>query len=471
MSWYYEGVSYHSRAEYEAAMRAGELSRARSEANSLRSELQTNLRRVRETERELQAANVEVQQQRALHDRLSMQVNDLNRTQQRLNAAQDAMREQIREGFAEVEHEMEGLEEAQRKLEEDVMHEFDEVRGEVAEGLQQAEKRRADTERQLQAAVNAVDEKFEADRRKRLQTAENDLARADMSLDMAAAALTERPIDANALDLESDLVKVRSYITTGRQLHREGKPEAALAEAERAHAEARHLVYEADRRAARMTNTRKWLTEHLEDLDKDLNDEVVQHYFQGECQRARDLIETMRSRSTNGYQRYDRFSVESDRDERILKRLEEDVKHMTARAPVVREQYRNREKRVGECLETLFEVCGALTEDPKASFADPNDRTSDRIVDCSFSSGKVRLRFPLDEKKPFSMDGYGHSGNHECSSIMQQLMQRMNEQSMAGRSEFDPGLPQAPRTPVGAAAPTAGESINNRLERLQREIL
>ncbi|MGC3970373.1 MAG: hypothetical protein QM775_24480 [Pirellulales bacterium] len=441
MSYYFQGVDYPSSAARDAAERKFQLDRARQSVDALEREFRRQQERILETERELAEVRAADGRRQALFAKLDSQVADLGRTQSRMQRAQ----EQLESGMCAVEASVAELSEEQCRQRREVERRFKEVEQEMATGFADAERRRQAGERRLRQEIQDLNDKVEAERQAKLQQARDDAHRAELMINEAETSLASSEPGVAAVELEGPASSVRRAIAAARNLLSRGRPNDALLTAETAYREAEGLAEQEAHRSARLRSQQAYVVGKVQDLNERLQDERMIKYFNREQAAIVAELAVLRRDAERSYQQYGRLGADANGHEGRLDTLNTRVLDLETEAPAAQERYAYREQRTGRLLHLLHEVCGPLAEKVKPSFADPNDLSSDRIVDCRFSVGKVRLRVPIEPTQAFSVDVHGLSSNSECAAIQRKLTAKLHGTHFEEHSEFTDALPQAPR--------------------------
>lgn len=501
MSWQVDGVYFHSRAEYEAALRKREANQTREEASQLRRQAQALQERVRSREREAESArsalDAQVRVNRALHSdvgalrgaqadlahahqraeaaaaALRSDVSELGRVQQQLGARQAEAEARSERQFARVDKairatraEVAESRAAHERHVAEVRRTFEDVRSEVAAGLSEAEARRADTETRLQGAVAAVDAKVEDDRRERARARTDRLAEAALSIELAEDWLSREEGRAERLAMRDDLVEAREQITTARARHAVGDT-AALSLADTAFAKARATSRNASRRQAELEAAREGVLERVAFLKAVLSGEKVERFFAREAAQARALLDRVGSRASQGYQSFARKEIEATLDLTLLARLAEQVLVIASSVEPVSELFDRRRSASGELVENLVRSHGPLAAPPAQRFAVEGDRKSPLIVACDFGGARVDLRVGLDGAT--AIDSYGHATNGTCASMADQVVSALGRTMQLGTPRVDPVARQtSAATALNEDAPW--ESVVGRLADVERAL-
>ena len=477
MSWEVEGRYYHDYSEYQRAVARASERRAAAEARSLQQQFDRQQRQIRETENELRAANNNYQQQMELNARLGRQVSEMQRTQHRLQEAQANIEREMNAGFAEVRQHFAQTDEEIAQLERDheahkaqVRQQFSAVNDAMQRGLSEAEKRRKETEERLQAAISAVDQKFEADRRQRMQEAANDLSRAAGLSQMVRDLLAPCTAQAEILDLQAEAHGIQEQLETARRQQEQKNAAGALAAAEAAYAGVRKLVFQRAEREARLADARRRISDVVTDCRQDLESEGVKACFAAERAAALEALSALEKRSQTRYTRYDRLPVRAEEDERLMSRMEEEVRSMNTATSEIQVLFNEREERIGEILTAMTKVCGELTAEPQRRFAKPSDPKSLCVVQCHFETGKIDLHVPLDMNAKFTLEAHGHDTNRSCDLQFQRVMGQLQGNTLVSRSEQDRTVRTEPRLNIPDQAQSATwQGIDRRLERLRED--
>ncbi len=420
MSWTVDGHTYHDYNEYQRALERGNSSRARAEADTARREAQRLQSRIRDREQELARSRDDLRQQIAINAAIQQDVTALQRVQNRLERAQQRMERDVTRQFTEVRAhlaenraELARLDERQKAHAAEVRRQFEEARVELARGLDEAERRRQQTEERLSGRIREVDAKVDADRKARAEKEASRRARAEQAAVFAERELGLHVNSVGPLGLEASLKGIQSKIGAARTLLQQGDESAALALASTSDVEARHLGWEVEHRRATLNARRDSAIERADRVKRDLDESLVQALFMREREQALLVCDRVAEQARTGYERYDRAEVEAARHEQILARLEEETSIMAAAAPSLADLARDRTERAKALIGHLRGIYGPLS-DVRQRQAVEGDRKSAMIVECEFGRARVDLHLQIDGT--YTLDGYGHDSNATCAS-------------------------------------------------------
>jgi chromosome segregation ATPase len=473
MSWIVDGVTYESIQARDEAIRRRNERQAQATTGQARRQVDELRSRIQQRERELESARGDLQRQIQINEEIRADVSQLRRTNERLEQAQRAMEQQMEAEFREVYADIEAtqadvaeLERAHQDHVKQVQRTFTEVRQEMKHGLDEAEKRRRETEERLQAEVEQVNRKVENDRRERLERIHSEMSRAEEAVHTVETALREVEGELVTLGLEEQGQAIREQLAQARSSLQRQDSAAALATANGAFGQVRSLQFSVQRRQAALDTYRSSVMVKVDQLEQRLAGPQIVNWFPAEVEVAHNLLGQLKESAGASYQRYSRMEIQADRDERILDRLEQQVDLMVATAPNIAELAEERKQQAMLIIEKLRRVYGPLSSFDQR-WARDNDPKSSLVLNCKFGGARVDVHIGLDGG--FTLDGYGHESNATCSAKAESLVaeigreQRVRRQQVSMENRNAPALAQERRLPTWS-------NLSSSLEEIRREL-
>jgi hypothetical protein len=473
MSWSVDGVAYHNWGEYQAAQARSELRTAQTRLDAMRTEAERHQRRVQDVEGRLAEARGNNERLARLNRELQSGLEDLRNVQQQMQTAQQDYEARSNESFralreqaAAAREDLAALDAAHQRHQGEVRAQFDRARAETAAGLAEAERRRAKTEEQLQAAIADVNQKLADERAARVAQARSEGETAErlaIYVDEQASALARRQ---DEVDLRVEVTRVREQAAGVRRMLAENRPAAALTLANGSYDALRTAQTETDARSAYLTAARDRVRETAAHLVARLGGEDTAKYFKRAADTVAAELKEMVDRLPETHAHFHHRS-DIERIDSALRDLERDVVAIVASAPLVREMDATRQERIKQVLERLVQNLGP-SQATQVLYADPDDRKSIKIVRLRYGPATYDLHFPLDPHGTIQVEGWGHQTNTDCQHSAGVLAQILSDLLRVTGRTTDAGARTAPQIQHRPAA-TTWDEVETRLKNLREK--
>jgi hypothetical protein len=511
VSWTIHGVTYHNYNEYQRALRGENTRQAQRETEQLRKRLkkiekesadlaernEASLRENRKLERDFEQARGDIQRQRQIttqlqanvagiretQERMATAVTSLERTQAQLASALEESEARAERQFGEIRREAErnfarvhcridaaeadiaALEQEHQAHVQEVRQTFQEVRGELEQGLARAEQRRRESEQRLQGEIEKVEAKVEEDRRARLAEKKSESDRAAEQLRLVEATLVQCESRLARLNLEEEAQGIRDQVAQASALCARGDTASALAVGHGAYGQGRSLVYRTMKREAELAEGRRRVLERIDGLRATLAGESqVERFFAGEARQAGALLDRLGERARTSYLDHRRLQLDLDADDKTLDRLDRQIGVMVTTAPEVSRLAQERKGRAEGLVRQLKQVYGPLSS-VQQRFADEQDRKSDLLVECDFGGARVDLQMNLDGT--YAIDGYGHESNLSCQQQGTAVVKSVARENVVAASRVDSQNRSQPAAPPAAGAKPAWDGVGEGLGKIE----
>ena len=466
MSWQVNGQGryYHSWSDYQAALQSYEENSAAVQLRRAAAELSGRIASVRG---EVSVAGGDLRRQQELSRILAGQIEDYERTAQRLQAAHedeltrlDRERDYLRQTLDQTQHNLAEIDTKFAEYRAEFAGKLQEARGEFERGLADLRQQRQELESRILAGKRAVDEQLTRERQQRLDREKDQTKRAAMLLDDADATARRVEDDATRLGhtaLQSATQALRANLARARTL--DAAP--ALIRATQIEIEARGAAEQCEQDALQMQADLQRVNDTAGRVQELLAEPRITKLYPRESAILREDLHTILQKAPQVYSRYDAYLATRPAHQRDLSEIQARAEELLADAPIVEQRVEERNRKAEETLNQLIDAMPEVPDVQPERLLDPGDPKSALEFIVNLRGEKVRLTFHLD--RGMELSSYEHSDDNACRKSMSRALDFVERMIHVQHEAQDyPSLASAPAQQQPPAPVRNRQELNRR---------